>query len=247
MQLQDLGARIRERREKRGLKQHDVAHALQVSPQAVSKWERSENAPDIVILGDLAGLLGVSTDWLLGRREENQDVFEATVLASGVLGAFAKSLEMDPRDFAAWANGFFYQITEAALRHEGVPIKYMGDKFLCFFSGSDRRRRAVGAARLARRMLGDSLKIGLADGPVYLGAVGHPDYSRPDVMGETVNAAFLTMQWAETHGQSGIAAAASVAQALEESETKGKGDRVNLEGVERPLNVFEIKLENKKP
>ena len=69
----------RQQREKLGLKQHDLAHALQVSPQAVSKWERGENAPDIALLIPLAKLLGISTDSLLGYNEGEADVFEATV------------------------------------------------------------------------------------------------------------------------------------------------------------------------
>ena len=67
MLLGELGQRIRTQRERLGLKQHDIANALQVSPQAVSKWERGENAPDIAVLGELCTLLGVTTDWLLGR------------------------------------------------------------------------------------------------------------------------------------------------------------------------------------
>ena len=72
--IDGLGDRIRRQREKRGIKQQDIAHALQVSPQAVSKWERGENAPDISLLGPLARLLGVSTDWLLhtGRLDRTR-------------------------------------------------------------------------------------------------------------------------------------------------------------------------------
>ena len=75
MLLIELGQRLRTQRERLGLKQNDVANALQVSPQAVSKWERGENCPDIATLGPLARLLGVSTDWLLDAHGENQDVF----------------------------------------------------------------------------------------------------------------------------------------------------------------------------
>ena len=66
MNLKELGKRIRAQREKCRLKQVDIANALQISAQAVSKWERGENAPDIAVLLDLTRLLGVSTDWLLG-------------------------------------------------------------------------------------------------------------------------------------------------------------------------------------
>ena len=47
LNLTVLGQRIKGLREKLGLKQRDVAGALQISAQAVSKWERDENYPDI--------------------------------------------------------------------------------------------------------------------------------------------------------------------------------------------------------
>ena len=78
MFLSELGNRIRSQREKRSLKQQDVANALDITPQAVSKWERGENAPDVVTLGPLARLLGTSVDWLLGVK--------FTVAATSVIG-----------------------------------------------------------------------------------------------------------------------------------------------------------------
>ena len=90
MFLDGIAKRIRSRREERGFKQADIANALQVSAQAVSKWERGENAPDIALLGGLAKLLGVSTDWILGLHEETADVFEATVFVSAVQGLCKK-------------------------------------------------------------------------------------------------------------------------------------------------------------
>ena len=77
MLLNELGRRLRTQRERLGLKQNDIANALQVSPQAVSKWERGENGPDIATLGPLARLLGVSTDWLLDAHGQDLDVFDA--------------------------------------------------------------------------------------------------------------------------------------------------------------------------
>ncbi|HIJ74218.1 MAG TPA: helix-turn-helix domain-containing protein [Candidatus Hydrogenedentes bacterium] len=241
MLLEDLGNRIRSQRERLGLKQHDVAHALQVSPQAVSKWERGENAPDIAILGALAKLLGVSTDWLLDTYGEGLDVFEATVFASSVTGAYEKSLQMAAREFASWANGFFSQLTEAVLRHDGVPIKYMGDQFLCFFSGTEHRRRAVKAAFLAKRMVAENLQIGLSSGEIYLGAVGHPDYARADIMGEIVNIAFLTKDWAETNTESSVAATAAVVKPLEQECKLGESAEVNFKDIENPVRVVELR------
>src|SRR5258706_11363006 len=135
MFLEQLGRRIRERREIRGLKQLDIANALQISAQAVSKWERGENAPDIIVVGPLARILGVTTDWILGCQDAPGTDFEATVFVSSVLGSTARSETMEMRDMAAWSTGLFYQMTEVVLRFGGVPVKYMGDGFLSFFAG----------------------------------------------------------------------------------------------------------------
>ena len=216
MLLAELGQRIRSQRERLGLKQIDIAHALQVSPQAVSKWERGENGPDLTILGTLAQLLGVSTDWLLGAYHEDLEVFTATVLTSTVVGAYDTSRQMTARDFATWANGQFLQLTELTLRHDGVPISYMGEAFLCFFSGVGHQQRAIRTAWLAQSTMSERLSIGLSAGEIYLGAMGHPDYARPDIVGEVVNVAFLARDWAETHTRSGIAATVSVMDRLDD-------------------------------
>ena len=79
MNLKQLGLRIKAQREWRKLRQADVASALQISAQAVSKWERGENAPDISVLVGLARLLGVSVEWLLGGTSAETDTFPAIV------------------------------------------------------------------------------------------------------------------------------------------------------------------------
>ena len=66
-----LGKRIAELRRQKELKQDDLAEKLNVSPQAVSKWENDQTCPDISLLPDLAKILGVSVDELLsGKKEE---------------------------------------------------------------------------------------------------------------------------------------------------------------------------------
>lgn len=246
MLLDELGGRIREQRKKLGLKQEDIAHALQVSPQAVSKWERGENAPDITTLGPLARLLGYSVDQLLGNNLADTDVFEATVLASTVRGAYRKSIEMDPRSFATWANGLYYQLTEAALRHDGVPIKYMGDAFLCFFSGPSHRERGLNAARLTAGMINESLVIGLSSGDIYLGALGHPDYARPDIVGETVNVAFLTLGWADDNAKSGLVATSAVFGDQKPPRADvARRTEVNFKDIPVPVVLYELKSPKK--
>ena len=65
-----LGARIGRLRREKGLKQDDVAQALEVSSQAVSKWENDQTCPDITLLPALANMLGVTVDELLCGKQE---------------------------------------------------------------------------------------------------------------------------------------------------------------------------------
>lgn len=75
-----IAENLRNFRKRLGMTQEDVAEAVFVAPQSVSKWERGETAPDIELLPSLAKLLGVSVDALLGvdrihADEARRDVF----------------------------------------------------------------------------------------------------------------------------------------------------------------------------
>ncbi len=58
----NLGNKIRELRKKNGLTQEQLANALSVSPQAVSKWEMCLGYPDIAVLPVIAAYFEVSLD-----------------------------------------------------------------------------------------------------------------------------------------------------------------------------------------
>ena len=218
--LEAVGERIRTRRERLGLTQRDIASGLQVSAQAVSKWERGENAPDVGVLVALSRLLGVSLDWLLGGHDvgteggKPQEVLEATVMTVDLTGFSRATMELSRRDVATWLNGRLYQITEAILRHDGITVKYMGDAVLAFFAGSHHRDRAVRAAFLARRTTETLTHVGLDCGTVYIGPIGHPDYAKLDVLGEPCFAVFNVERWASKNTKSHVAATAAVVRGL---------------------------------
>ena len=66
-----LGKRISDLRHQKGLKQDELAERLNVSPQAVSKWENDQTCPDITSLPQLSRILGVTVDELLSGKTEN--------------------------------------------------------------------------------------------------------------------------------------------------------------------------------
>jgi transcriptional regulator with XRE-family HTH domain len=68
----NIGIKIRELRKKKGLSQEELATKLNVSNQAISKWERAESTPDITVLKTIADLFGVSVDYLI-RSEHGAD------------------------------------------------------------------------------------------------------------------------------------------------------------------------------
>lgn len=61
-----IGTAIARYRKERGLTQQELAELLNISYQAVSKWETAQSDPDICLLPAIAAALGVSTDRLLG-------------------------------------------------------------------------------------------------------------------------------------------------------------------------------------
>ena len=75
----NLSEKILYCRKKAGMSQLDLADALGVSRQAVSKWETGESNPDVTKLPQMAALFGVTTDYLLSDEpvEKNAEPAEA--------------------------------------------------------------------------------------------------------------------------------------------------------------------------
>ena len=55
-------------RKKAGLTQLELAEKLNYSDKAVSKWERGESIPDVVVLKQIADMFGVKVDFLLNKQ-----------------------------------------------------------------------------------------------------------------------------------------------------------------------------------
>ena len=84
-----FGETIRCLRRNANLTQEKLAELLNISPQAVSRWETDAAMPDISLLPPLANLFGVSTDHLLGMDTYRKDL---------------RKVEYDKAFFAYWKH-----------------------------------------------------------------------------------------------------------------------------------------------
>lgn len=118
-----LGRRIARLRLAKTATQERLAKELNVSPQAVSKWENDINYPDISLLPDLARFLGVSVDELLsGASASTQEstaaqesaaardrAAEAVPVAADKLAEIVEaSAEQDNQGIAVQSSGFSF-------------------------------------------------------------------------------------------------------------------------------------------
>lgn len=118
-----LGRRIARLRLSKTATQERLAKELNVSPQAVSKWENDINYPDISLLPDLARFLGVSVDELLSGASASTQESAATqeraaaqeraaevvsVAADEPAEIVEESAEYADQGIAAQASGFSF-------------------------------------------------------------------------------------------------------------------------------------------
>ena len=112
-----LGRRIARLRLAKTATQERLAKELNVSPQAVSKWENDINYPDIALLPDLARFLGVSVDELLSGAsaftQESASVQESvaevvSVAADEPAEIVEEPAEQDNQGIATQSSGFSF-------------------------------------------------------------------------------------------------------------------------------------------
>lgn len=69
MNLEKIGKFIAECRKEKNLTQSELAEKLNISNRAVSKWETGKSCPDVSIMPELCGILGINVNELFsGER-----------------------------------------------------------------------------------------------------------------------------------------------------------------------------------
>lgn len=69
-----FGQRFLKLRKSRNLTQEDIAKKLNISAQAVSKWENDISSPDIALLPEIASIFNITVDELLGKETNKTEV-----------------------------------------------------------------------------------------------------------------------------------------------------------------------------
>ena len=99
---QDLGKRIRNLREDAHMSQAELARELQVSRQAVSRWESGSSVPDASIVSDLCRALGVKYESVFGAFELGEGAASAD---EKVMPQVAAALSEEQREEVGKAIG----------------------------------------------------------------------------------------------------------------------------------------------
>lgn len=120
-----IGNRIAEGRKQSGLSQARLADLMAVSPQAVSKWERGESMPDILLLNTLADIFKVDLNYF-SAKEICADEKQSNVLKPGN----KKTAEWD-MSLSEWKNADFSGLGNLKNKFSGSNI------ISCKFCGSN--------------------------------------------------------------------------------------------------------------
>ena len=81
MDIKQIGTYLKEKRISKGYTQKELSEILNVSPQAVSRWENGDNLPDVMKLNELSKLYNVSIEELL-QEEKHSEVGQKTRVLS---------------------------------------------------------------------------------------------------------------------------------------------------------------------
>jgi transcriptional regulator with XRE-family HTH domain len=91
-----IAANIADLRKKSGMTQQDLAAKLNYTDKAISKWERGESIPDVIVLKQIADMFHVTVDYLLSDVHEEAE--ESTVDSSEI-DVFKKRQSLRTRGF----------------------------------------------------------------------------------------------------------------------------------------------------
>lgn len=129
-----LGEKISTQRRKMGLSQEELAARLNVTRQAVSKWETGTSVPELETLVALARTFGVTTDYLLSdgdpveaAPQQSQQEYGNPDILDRLPGFFSKIFRR-----YGWLGGVYLAVGGLMFTGLGALSRYMVNRM---FSG----------------------------------------------------------------------------------------------------------------
>lgn len=103
-----LADKIIKLRKQNGWSQEELAYKMNVSRQAVSKWEGAQNVPDLEKIVELSFLFGVTTDYLLKNDIEGEESLQKNLTTTTVkiITAEDANTYLKKRELASWRIAF---------------------------------------------------------------------------------------------------------------------------------------------
>ena len=193
----------------------------------------------------LSGNLNVD----LASRRKN-----LTIFFSDIRGFTAMSERMEPEELVDHLNQYLTAMTEIVFKHGGTLDKYIGDAIMVFFGDPiphrDHAARAVRMALEMRAKLADlqrqwfvdqeelAIGMGISTGYVTVGNIGSSARLEYTVLGNHVNVA---SRLADRAAGGQILVGERTLVAVRDLVDAREIDQVELEGVHRPIKIYEIR------
>jgi len=194
------------------------------------------------VIADAAKERGVDAGAFTARTRE------LAILFSDIRGFTTVSEELPPDRVVEMLNVYLRHEAEIVERHGGSIDKFIGDAVMAVFDGPDRFERAVAAAAeiqdVFRRLNADKaferpieVGIGVAGGPVVMGAVGYEERMEFAVIGRYVN---LASRLCGAAGRGEIVLSEEVHAGLTGRRDAERLDGVKLKGFAGPTTCYKI-------
>ena len=229
---------------------HSLNQNLQTRvDQQVQELERTTRMKRYLSPQLAESILSGGTDVDLTSRRQ-----ELTIFFSDIRGFTAMSERLEPEELVDMLNQYLAEMTEIVFRHGGTLDKYIGDALMVFFGNpvpyEDHAQRAVRTALEMRARLEElqqhwvtrnqellTMGIGITTGYVTVGNIGSPARLDYTVLGNQVN---LASRLADEAKGGQILVSERTLLAAGDLVHSTEIDRIQLEGVSRPIRIFEI-------
>lgn len=174
MDYGDFGNYLKVLRKKNSATQNNLADALGVSPQAVSKWERLEGMPDISLIPKIALYFNITLDELFGmdkevRKNKLQNVLleHKKLIASGDIKktlVHLRNAVIDfPHEYTLWAElisilSIGVNVSYSQARENALEAIFLSERYLNLDLPVQIRAKIIAAKVNAYKNLGDEQK-----------------------------------------------------------------------------------------